>query len=134
MVGGVGWMDRPSRHSSSLGSASPGLEGSMEVQASDHLLMGVLCFAPSVNKPRATCTNTKLHREQSLRVLKHTEMEKDVFASVPEESLTVKQCPRKVVSLSDTRKHSGRSQALLGSWAGPEILLLWRLSKLRQME
>lgn len=44
--------------------------------------------------------------EQSLRVLKHTKIEKDVLASVPEESLTIKQCPRKMVSLSETRKHS----------------------------
>ena len=46
--GGVGGgVDGPSGDSRSLGSASPDLEGSMEVQASDHLLMGVLCFAPS---------------------------------------------------------------------------------------
>ena len=61
-------------------------------------------------------------------------MEKDILVLVPEESLTVKQCPRKMVSLSETRKHSGRSQALLGSWAGPKSRLLGRLSKLRQME
>lgn len=60
MVDGAGWVDGPSRDSRSLGSASLDLEGSMEVQASDHLLMGVWCFAPSVNKPKATCTNMKL--------------------------------------------------------------------------
>lgn len=41
----------------------------------------------------------------------------------PEESLDVQQCPRKMEFLSKTRRHTVRSQALLGSWTSPEILL-----------
>ena len=91
----------------------------------------VFCAQPLLQMSQELHVQIRSCKEQSLKGLKHTEMEKEVLVLGPEESLVVKQCPRKMVSWSETRQHIGRSQAFLGSWTSPEILL-GRLSKTGQ--
>lgn len=91
----------------------------------------VFCALPLMQMSQELPVQIRSCKEQSLKGLKHTEMEKEVLVLGPEEGLDVKQCPRKMVSWLETRQHIGRSQAFLGSWTSPEILL-GRLSKIGQ--